>query len=171
MAIGTGSTGTRGLYKISVTKALAAASAYDANDVISEHASTGTDWDFTGMARGNGGSGYIVGASVRSESEGVVPQLTLYLFNTAPTTGALNDHAANTSPDPADTGFIGKIDFQALESVGTTDSYNEAVSTCLPKGFICASTSTTLYGILVTRTAFTQSATDDMTVTLVVEQL
>lgn len=161
------------LVTVSTTKALAAATAYDANDVISNSASEGTDWDFANVVRQAGGSGYIVGAHVTSESESVTPRLTLYLFNAAPT-AALNDHAANTNPDAGDlTKYIGKIDFPALESVGTTDSVASATPSTygnLPLAFVCAATSRTIYGVLATRDAFTQTATDDMTIKLVVEQ-
>ncbi len=161
------------LKSVSVTKALAAATAYDANDVISESASAGTDWDFSEVARRNGGGGYIVAAHVISESESVTPRLTLFLFNAAPT-AALNDHAANTNPDAADLAkYVGKIDFPALESLGTTDSVATVTPNTagnLPLAFVCASNADDLFGVLVTRDAFTQTAGDDMTIKLIIEQ-
>lgn len=155
---------------VAVTKALAAASAYDANDVISQTASAGegTSWTFADVARA-GSSGYIVGAIAQSESEGVTPRLTLYLFNAIPTS-ELDDHAANTAPDAADKAkFLGKIDFEALESLGTTDSFGRPTAASLPLPFKCAAATSSIYGILVTRDAFTQTATDDMTISLIVE--
>ncbi len=163
------------LTTVSVTKALAAASAYDANDVMSESASNGvgTAWTFSRVARRNGGSGYIVGAHLTSESESVTPRCTLYLFNLTPTS-ELDDHAANTAPDAADKAkYIGKIDFLALESVGTTDSVASATPSTygnLPIAFVCDVSADDLFGILVTRDAFTQTAGDDMTIKLMVEQ-
>ena len=158
---------------VSLTKQLAAASAYDANDVISENASTGTSWRFEIVARENGGSGYIVKAQAISESESVTPRLTLYLFNVAPT-AALNDHAANTNPDLADIpNYVGRIDFPAMEALGTTDSNTIATPSTsgnLPLAFECAYNSDDLYGVLVTRDAYTQTATDDMVIKLTIEQ-
>jgi len=160
---------------VSVTKVLAAASAYDVNDVMSEDATNGqgTDWDFAVVTR-NGGKGVIIAAECISESESVTPAITLYLFNVAPTS-ELDDHAANTAPDAADLAkYVGKIDFPALESLGTTDSHADATpgtpNTGIPRPFACAAADTKLYGIAVTRTAFTQTAGDDLTFKLTVEQ-
>jgi hypothetical protein len=157
---------------VSVTKALAAAAIYDANDVISESAAAGTIWTFAALAKQDGGSGYITKANIISESENVTPKLTLFLYTAAPT-GALNDHAANTNPDAADlANYIGKIDFPAMESLGTTDSTTmctPSTSGGLPIAFTCAVASDDLFGVLVTRDAFTQTATDDMTIRITVE--
>jgi len=68
---------------------------------------------------------------------------------------------------------VGKIDFPALESLGTTDSTATATPSTvgnLPLAFKCAAGADDLFGILVTRVAFTQTAGDDMTVILLVEQ-
>jgi hypothetical protein len=163
------------LVRVSTTKALAAASAYDAEDVLSESASNGvgTDWDFAAVAKVNGGSGYIVKAQAISETTAVVPRLTLFLFNAVPTS-ELDDHAANTALLHADlANYVGKIDFPAMSDLGTGDS--EAVASPsttgnLPLAFNCATAADDLYGIVVTRDAFTQTAGADLTITLVVEQ-
>ena len=164
------------LTMVTVTKALEAAAAYTANDVLSETdtGSAGTAWTFAAVAGADGGSGYITKAQVISESEGVVPRLTLFLFSETPTS-ELDDNAANTAPDAADKAFyVGKIDFPAMESLGTTDS-NSICSPGtvgnLPLAFECATDADDLYGILVTRDAFTQTATDDLTVKLTVERV
>lgn len=162
------------LKEIRITKALTAASAYAANDVLSESASAGTDWDFVAAAKEPGGSGFIVGAAIISESESVTPRLTLFLYNATPANCNLNDNAANTGPDAGDLAkVIGKIDFPALESLGTTDSIAVVtVSTVgnLPLPFKCTREEHNIYGVLVTRDAFTQTAGDDMTIVLLVEQ-
>lgn len=160
------------LKRISVTKRIAGGTE-DANDVISESTSLGRAWDFDGIASKRGGTGYIVKASVISESEGATPRLTLFLFNAIPTSN-LNDDAANAAPDAADLDkYVGKIDFPAMESLGTTDSnalVTPSTTGNLPLAFQCVRSSANLYGILVTRDAFTQTATDDMTVVLLAEQ-
>ncbi len=163
------------LKEVNVTKALEAAVGYSANDVLSESdtPSAGTAWTFSAIARANGASGYITKAQVISESESVIPRLTLFLFNATPTS-ELDDNAANTAPDSADLAtYIGAIDFPALESLGTTDSHAlSSPSTVgnLPLAFTCDAGADDLFGILVTRDAFTQTATDDMTVKLTAEQ-
>lgn len=164
------------LNEISVTKVLDALTAYVANDVLSESTTdtVGTAWTFAAIARANGTYGYITKAQIISESENVVPRLTLFLFNAAPTNCELDDNAANTAPDAGDLAkYVGKIDFPALESLGTTDSVAIATPSTygnLPLAFKCASDADDLYGVLVTRDAFTQTATDDLTIRLTCEQ-
>ena len=160
------------LVTITTTKALASAVAYAAEDVLSEHAKTGTDWDFDTAGKVNGGTGYIVKAQAICETTAVIPRLTLYLFNTAPTS-ALNDNVANTALLHADLAkYIGKIDFPAMEDLGGDSESIASPSTYgnLPLAFNCASADDALYGILVTRDVFTNTATNDMTIKLVVEQ-
>ena len=167
---------TSGVLKtVLTTKALEAAAAYDAFDVLSETdtASSGTAWSFAAIARANGAYGYITKAQVISETTNVTPRLTLFLFNATPAC-ELDDNAANTALLHADLAtYQGKIDFPAMEDIGTGDS--EAVATPstygnLPLAFQCASDADDLIGVLVTRTAFTQAAGEDMTVVLTVEQ-
>ncbi len=162
------------LKTISVTKAVAAAGNYGAEDVISESASSGTAWNFALIGKGLGFSGYITKAQVIVETTAQAHRLTLYLFNVTPTAED-NDNVANTAVVHADlASFVGKIDFPALESLGGGDS--DTVSTPstsgnLPLAFTCADGDSDLYGILVTRDAFTnETATDDYTITLTAEQ-
>ena len=158
---------------VAVTQALAAATAYHANDVMCSSAATGVQWTFAAIFRANTTYGRIVKATLQSQSENVVPECVAYVFNAAATT-VDEDHAANTNPDAADlANYIGKVDFPALESLGTTDS----VAVCtpstygnLPLAFTCSSTADDLFGVLVTRDAFTQTATDDITIKLTAEQ-
>jgi len=161
------------LVTVSVTKALASATAYHAGDVLCENATTGVPYTFAAIAKVNGGTGYIVKAHAICETTAVTPQLTLFLFNATPTS-ELRDHAANTALLHADlANYIGKIDFMAMEDLGTGDS--EAVATPsttgnLPLAFECATAADDLIGILVTRVAFTNTATNDMTLRLTAEQ-
>jgi hypothetical protein len=158
---------------VSVTKAVAAAGNYSAEDVISEHATTGTAWIFTDIARQEGASGYITRAQALCETTGQVQRLTLYVFKALPTC-VLNDNVASTCVLHADAGnYIGRIDFPALEDLGGD---SEAVCTPsttgnLPLAFTCAATSRTLWGVLVTRDAFTnETATDDYIIRITCEQ-
>ena len=155
---------------VRVTKALAAAGAYAAGDVLSENATTGTSWTFSGCARDNGRGGRIVNSYVQSETTNLTPRLVLYLFNATPTS-ALNDNVANTAIIHADlTKKVATIAFGAMsENGGDSEAYVSPVE-LMPKTFICAATDTSLYGVLVTLDAVTQTATDDMTVVLEIEQ-
>ena len=160
--------------KVSVTKAIAAAGNYAAEDVICEDATTGTVWTFDKIVYANGRAGYIVKAHALWETTGLTPRLTLYLFNAAPTT-ELDDNKANAAPAYADLAqYVGKIDFLALEDLG---GMSEAVATPstygnLPLGFECATADDALYGILVTRDAITgEVATNSLTIRLEAEQV
>ena len=161
------------LVRVSITKALASATAYAAEDVLSESATVGTDWDFSAVGKVNGGTGYIVKAQAICETTAVTPRLTLFLFHTAPTS-AVNDNIANTALLHADlANYIGKIDFPAMEDLGTGDSESIASPSTygnLPLAFNCGSAADDLFGILVTRDVFTNTAGNDMTITLVCEQ-
>jgi len=153
---------------------LEAAVAYGIGDVLSESdtPAAGTAWTFAAIASVDGGTGYIVKAHVISETTAIVPRLTLFLFSALPTC-ELDDNAANTALLHADLiSYVGKIDFPAMEDLGTGDS--EALATPgtygnLPLAFQCAAGADDLYGVLVTRDAFTQTAIDDMTVRLTAE--
>ena len=160
------------LVTVSVTKALAAATAYHAEDVLCENATTGVPYTFAAIAKVNGGTGYIVKAQAISQTTALTPRLTLFLFNATPTS-ELDDHAANTALLHADlANYVGKIDFQAMEDLGTGDSETIAVPSTygnLPLAFQCATAADDLIGILVCRDAFTQVATKEMTVRLTAE--
>jgi len=158
---------------VGVTKALAAAGDYAAEDVMCEDATTGVAWTFEAIARANGGKGYITKAHALWETTALTPRLTLYLFNAAPTT-ELDDNKANAAPAFADLAqYVGKIDFPAMEDLG---GMSEAVATPsttgnLPLAFECASDADDLIGILVTRDAITgEVATKSMTIRLTAEQ-
>jgi hypothetical protein len=162
------------LVTVSVTKALESAGAYAAEDVLSESDTpdAGTAWTFAAVAKVNGGTGYIVKAQAICETTDVTPRLTLYLFNATPTS-ELDDNAANTALLHADlANYVGKIDFPAMEDLGGDSEAVVSPSTYgnLPLAFQCASDADDLIGILVTRDAFTNTATNDMTVRLTVEQ-
>jgi len=156
------------LTKVSVTKALAATTDYTAEDVLSESASAGTVWTFPRM----GGSGHIVKAQAICETTGLTPRLTLYLFDTTPTS-ELDDNEANTALLHADlANYVGKIDFPALEDLGGDSESVATPSTYgnLPLAFRTKSETDSLYGILVTRDAIADEVDgDDMTIVLEVE--
>jgi hypothetical protein len=160
--------------RVSVTKALEAAAQYSAEDVLSENDTNaaGTCWTFSNIASGVSRSGFIVRAQVISETTNVTPRLTLFLFNSLPTC-ELDDNAASNCMLHADLGnYVGRIDFPAMEDLG-----GDSMALCtpstpgnLPLAFTASSTTRNLYGVLVTRDVFTQTATDDMTIILQSDQ-
>ncbi len=163
---------TQHLVSVSVTKALAAAGDYSAEDVLSESASAGTAWTFSDIVKNKGGTGYITKAQAICETTNLSPRLTLFLFSSTPTCN-LNDNVANTTLLHADLdNYIGRIDFPIMEDLGGDSETIATPSTVgnLPLGFNCATNSTSIYGVLVTRDAITgEVATMDMTVNLTIE--
>lgn len=158
---------------VSHSKLLAAAGNYDIKDVLSEHATLGTAWGFSGMARKPGGGGLIIKAQAICSDVDIVPRLVLLLYKVAPTS-MLNDNVASTAISAADApAYIGKIDFPGMESFG---GYSEALATTntlsnLPLGFLCAADSMDLLGILITRDAeANESVGMKMEIRLMVEQ-
>ena len=86
-----------------------------AGDVISEHATTGTDWDFD-----FGGTGYITKAVAVLAAANKTERLRLWLFNTPPTS-EVNDNVASDAPVAADVPYlVGYIDFPAMSSSPAT---------------------------------------------------
>jgi len=150
--------------------------AYAAGDVVGADdccTTLAVTWDFDVVSI-DGGYGYITGALLSNETENQAVQYDLILFNATPT-GELRDNAANTNPVKADRSkWIGTIVFPTSiargATVATTAQATPSTSGRLPMPFKCAVGDTKLYGVLVTRTAYTQTATDDIEITLFVEE-
>lgn len=159
---------------VRVTKAIAAATDYTAEDVVAE-TGTATPWGFTAIFRANAAGGYITKAQALWKTTALTARLTLYLFNVTPPTCALNDNAANTAPHNTDkASYLGKIDFPALEDLGTGMSTAVATPSTtgnLPLWVVGAAAADDLYGVLVTRDAITtEVAADELSIELTVEQ-
>lgn len=151
--------------------------AYTAGDVVGADDCCTTlaiVWTFD-VARVAGGYGYIVGASLVNETENQAVQYDLLLFNATPT-GELRDNAANTNPLLGDRSkYLGLISFPFSVARGATvATYTQASpatpNSNLPMPFKCAAGVTTILGVLVTNTAYTQTATDDIEIALEIEQ-
>ena len=146
--------------------------AYSANDVVSEHATTGTVWTFSNLARQHSTSGYIVKARIiTDEVTGQTQRLRLYLFNAAPT-GELDDNVASTTPQYADEAqTVGIIDFDALDNTISGADSSMSQRDDLRLSVKAANTDRDIYGILVTLDAFTPVSGQQFTITLEMEHL
>ena len=165
------------LYESRKAKAIAASAAYAANDVVNDTTCTTTavGWEFTTVVASNGAYGRIESATIFSETPNISPRLSLFLFNAEPT-GVNEDKVTNTNPLPGDrTKYIGKIEFPALKARSATCASESSATPStvggVPFGFKCASATRSIYGILVTEDIFTQVATDDIEITMQIEQL
>jgi|SRR3990167_9242149 len=150
--------------------------AYTAGDVVGADDCCTTlaiTWQFV-VARSNGGSGKIIFASLVNETENLAVQYDFILFNATPT-GELRDNAPNDNPLKGDRSkYIGTISFPFSiargATVATTSEASPSTGGGLSIPFKCTTTDTKIYGVLVTRTAYTQTATDDIEITITVEQ-
>ncbi len=145
---------------VAVTRTLEAAANYDAEEVVSDSdtGGAGTAIIFDGIASKLGGAGYITNASILCSTTALAWRLTLYLFRVTPTSGELDDQAANTSVHTTDRpNYVGKIDFPAMSDLGGNSETEATPSTVgkIPRSFNCASGDDALYGILVTNDAET----------------
>jgi hypothetical protein len=151
--------------------------AYTAGDVVGADDCCTTlalAWEFD-VARDNGGYFYIVGATLVNETENQAVQYDLLLFNATPT-GELRDNFPNDNPLKTDRSkYLGLISFPFSVARGVTVATKTEATpgdgvSRLPKPLKCASGTTKIYGVLVTNTAYTQTATDDIEIALLVEQ-
>lgn len=143
-------------YESIAAKDLAAAADYSANDVLSDHVTAGTAWYFPHVARKAGGTFTITKATAMLSVTALPDRLTLYLF-TQPPVSVLNDNVANTAVVAKDVaGYVGRIDFPAMNSLGT--GHSEAIATPdtganVPLEGKCDPKDDGLYAIAVTRDA------------------
>ncbi len=154
----------------------ASGGAYLAGDVVGADdccTTLAVVWDFD-VARVAGGYFHIVGARLFNETENQAVQYDLMLFNATPT-GELRDNFPNDNPLKGDKGkWIGTIEFPYSVAKGATVATVTEVTPStlgrLPKACKCAAATTHIYGVLATNTAYTQTATDVIRITLLVEQ-
>ncbi len=153
----------------SATKKIPTANAYAVGNVVSESETQGTVWTFNTMALSNGGGGYIVGARIISQATNVTPRVVLDLYSSTPTS-AVNDHVASTGLVWADaSNYIGTISFEAWANVGTGSSHALASPSTyggLPIAYNCATNSTAVTGVVVTKDAWTPIANNSVMIAL-----
>lgn len=149
-----------------------------ANDILGNDdccTTTAVAWTFEDVVDAVGGYGEIVGATLVSETENQGVQYDLLLFNAAPTNTLLSC-ATNDNPQKEDISkYLGTIVFPISAARGAdVATYSQAsptlTTTNLPMAFKCASTVADLYGVLVTRTAYTHTTGDAIEITLLVKQ-
>lgn len=138
--------------------------AYSIGDVVSDSTSSPTVMTFSAVSQNPNTSVTIVGVSLRIDVSSVPAGMgifRLHLYNASPT--AINDNSAFDLIAADRSKYLGFIDISTPEDFGSTlwaevDNIN----------FYCklATGSTTLYGILETRAAFTPTAQAVKNITL-----
>ena len=148
--------------------------AYLAGDVVGEDDCCTTlaiAWEFDLVECDAGGYAEIIGAKLTNETENQSVQYDLLMFESTPA-GELRDNATNTNPVKADNDiFLGVIPFPYSVAKGATvATYTEATPgdgvSKLPKTIKLATGVTTIQCVLVTNTAYTQTAGDKIRITL-----
>ncbi len=165
------------LVEVRVSKAIdASIGAYTAGDMVNSDdcCVTAAAWQITGAANATGGYGVIWGVKLFNETENQAVQYRIILFNAAPT-GESTDNTANVHPNKADrTKYIDEISLPASvargATIATTTSASPSTTGNLPLHYKCAAGSTTLYFELITDTAYTQTATDDIEIIFLIEK-
>lgn len=139
--------------------------AYTAGDTINESTSAGTVLTFTNCVRFEGGSGAI-GKVTIDDSANVATKLQceLWLFDTAPAAATIGYDNAAFAPTDAEMQTVAAVIPISTAYVGTSTS-GAGGNAFLTSGvvnipFKCASSSTTLYGVLVARNAYVPVANE-----------
>jgi len=147
--------------------------AYAAGDVVGVDdccTTTALAWEWD-VAREAGGYVLITDAVLFNDTENQTVQYDVILFNADPT-GEHRDNFPNDNPLKADRlKYLGTIEIPSSIARGATVATHAQASPSTPGGLPmlvkCATGSTKIYGILVTRTAYTQTVTaDEIEITL-----
>jgi hypothetical protein len=130
--------------------------AYAVSDSVNSSTSSPTVLTFSGVARNNGGSGYVTGGFCQTSQTSMTGQLRLHLFRVTVT--PINDNAAYTLLNSGNSTRIGYIDFTSF-TTGGTGSDTAIAFAAFPGGstlpYICASGDTALYGVTEARNIWT----------------
>ena len=161
--------------EVRVSKVIAAASGYTAGDVVNDLTccAAAAAWEFD-VARENGGYVTIWDCTLFNETENQAVQYDLFLYNAAPA-GEKVDNVASNNPTPEDRAkYLYTIELPSSIARGATVATYTGASPStlggLPKTLKCAAATTKIYVVLVTRTAYTQTPTDDIEIVWQVEQ-
>lgn len=141
--------------------------AYAANDVVSDNTSTTTPISLANAVRINGGTGYVVRASVITDKKSIVPRIRVHLFNAS--TATLSADNANWQDKYADNSKrLGYFDLTAMTTgADTTNSdMSRTQDATLRHAIKAASDTTTIYAVLETLDAFTPASGEKFTLTL-----
>lgn len=146
--------------------------AYATGDALTNSTSAPVPLTFAGCARDAGGSGRVRFVRV-VDSANQASKATLELWLFAATVTADNDNAVFTPTDAECATLVGVI---ALGTPVVGDATSGAggnavyLVDALDRGFVCATGSMDLYGLLVVRSAYTPISAEVFTVTLDIRQ-
>lgn len=131
--------------------------AYTAGDVISDSTSVAAAIEFPNCAQINGGSGEIIRCYVTSAvNYAVAPDLELFIFDEEPTNHLDNAALALADGDHV-VAYLSMLaaNIITLNPAASPNGRTIHPSANINRGYVCESTSKSLYGLLVTRTGIT----------------
>lgn len=145
--------------------------AYAANDIVSNNATTTTLATLSGCARVAGDSGYIVGARLATDKKSITPRFRVHLFNVSTPTVAA-DNAQHKSLYADLSKRVATFDLAAMATAADAASSDVSSTTdwTLRIPFVCASADTALYFFLETLDAFTPASGEKFTLQLLLDQ-
>lgn len=141
--------------------------AYAANDSVNTSTSSPTIITFAGASRVASGTGYITKARLSTNQSANVAQFRMWLFKVS-NPQLSNDNAAFLIKDADNANRLGYIDFPACFTEAGSD-VAVALLDGLRFGYV-ADSSSALYGILLTKTAFTPASGQTIHLVLTCEQ-
>ncbi len=141
--------------------------AYAVNDAVSNSTSAPAILTFANAARVAGGSGYIVKAELCTDQAACTAAFRLHLFTASVIPN--NDNAPYPSLYTNRLSRVGYIDFPAVsqEGGGSTSAFALWVGQLL---YVCDAASTSLYGLLETKSIFTPASAQNFTLSLGVDK-
>lgn len=145
---------------------------YTAGDAVSDDTSSPTTLEFSSCARVDGGEGLVVSVRlVDSANQSTKGSFELWLFDTEPT--AMEDNAAFDPTDSECTNVVGIVEFTGtFIGDATAGSGGNIVfqSDQLNFPFQCGDESTSLWGQVVVRNAYTPVSAEVFTILLDIVQ-
>lgn len=144
---------------------------YTAGDIVSNSTSATTLIALAGIARVNGGSGYLVGIRLSTNLKSITPRFRIRIFNASNPTLS-GDNAAFQSKYTDESKRVARFDLAAMITpIDTTNSdMSSTEDDTIRIPFVCAGGSTTLYIALETLDAFTPANGESFTLTLKADQ-
>lgn len=144
--------------------------AYTAGDAVTDSTSAPTAIVFANCARANGAGGHITGVTMLdSANQATDGQFELWLFSGTSAPTATNDNAAFT---PTDANLANCIGVFSLTTAFAGDATAGAGGNLIyqseqgSRPFRCGASTTSLWGLLVVRNAYTPVAQEVFTITL-----
>ena len=142
--------------------------AYLANDVVADSTTAATIITFTNMTRVNGGTGYITKALFKSNLSTLTSVFRLHLYSVAPAVVADNVPFPELWADTA--GYLGFIDFESTSTEGAGSDSCKSLNKDIRLAFNAAAGTTSIFGVLQTKTLFTPTSGQLISIKLTAEQ-